>query len=312
MYGFSDATVLSRDKEIMNLQIAAAAGCFPRILATFKNGLIYPYQSGRIMTFTDLRKPEVITEVCRLLYNIHHIDVDSLRLVDRKGMPATYKKSNLTLAVSVGFINKIPKTLNDAEKDLAFQEVRKVITDEFLTAELEFVSGVLSDLDIPMTLNHMDLHPKNMIIDDKTGKIGFVDYEGTGFTYEYHDMNRLFINNMMYKAQGTVSLDEEPFPSDEVRKQFLDAYLRAKYENTDDEKDHTITERELECFDVQHRIIEIVIYLQFLVIYMSFLNAPVGMNVWNMMNLFKDQYFLKKDQLPGLKERYRVLSNVSK
>ena len=187
---------------------------------------------------------------------------------------------------------------------------RNVITDEYLTTEHEFVTGVLGDLDIPMTLNHMDLHLKNMIINDETGKICFIDYEATGFTYEYHDMNILFIYMMI--SQATVFPDEESSPSDEIRQQFLDAYLRAKYESATDQQNHVITEQEFKCFDVLHRIIEIVIYLQCLVIYMSFLDAPVGMNI-RKVTFFWDQYFLKKDRLPELKESYLLLlSKMSK
>ena len=47
---------LEREKEFLNLQVAHAAGCFPAIVASFRNGVIYNHEPDRVVNFLDLTK----------------------------------------------------------------------------------------------------------------------------------------------------------------------------------------------------------------------------------------------------------------
>ena len=69
---------LKREKEFLTMQVARAAGCFPAIVAAFKNGVIYEYEPGRIVTSHDLVKPDIVKKVVQQLHLFQHIDLDSL------------------------------------------------------------------------------------------------------------------------------------------------------------------------------------------------------------------------------------------
>ena len=89
---FSDlsGTTNPRRTEFLALQIAHAVGCFPTIHASFTNGVVYKYAKGRMPGFIDLLKPEVIADITSKVYRLNHIDLESLALLDRDGIPAKY------------------------------------------------------------------------------------------------------------------------------------------------------------------------------------------------------------------------------
>ena len=59
VYGLEEAGVitLEREKEFLTLQVAQAAGCFPPVLASFINDIVYRFEPGRIVNFHDLTNP---------------------------------------------------------------------------------------------------------------------------------------------------------------------------------------------------------------------------------------------------------------
>ena len=42
------------------MQLSQLAGCFPKLLAIFHNGVAYEYFYGRTLDGQDLRNPEII------------------------------------------------------------------------------------------------------------------------------------------------------------------------------------------------------------------------------------------------------------
>ena len=71
---------VEREKELLTMQVAHAAGCFTAIVATFKNGVIYEYEPGRIVDFHDIVKPDVVRKMAHQLYRFQHMGLDSLEL----------------------------------------------------------------------------------------------------------------------------------------------------------------------------------------------------------------------------------------
>ena len=261
------------------------------------------------MTLEDLTNLDIITQVARLLYELHHVDIKALELVDRKGRPVVYKKAFLTLKETADSVANIPDKLSDDSKDAKYQQLRGGLSNDFLNEELEFVQNIIDDIAFPLTFTHMDLHPRNMVINEETGKISFIDLESSCFTYECHDMNRLFMNWQIYKVVGFRGRDE-PDLTDDTRRQFLYAYLRARYDHLN-RHDHVISAEELELYDVQDRIIEIVMWLQFMILDLGNIDSAIDLDFCKCVNHWKEQYFLKKCELPGLKERYfQLLSDV--
>ena len=63
------------DREFLSLQLAHATGCFPDILGSIRNGLVYRSGPGRTMTFKDLNKLDNKRKVKGLWYRLQSIDV---------------------------------------------------------------------------------------------------------------------------------------------------------------------------------------------------------------------------------------------
>ena len=99
---------VEREKEFLTLQVAHAAGCFPAVVASFRNGVIYINAPGRIVNFYDLTNPEHIKTLTGLLYRFQHIDVDNLQLFNRKGEPQKYDKTIKGIEMISVFIKQIP------------------------------------------------------------------------------------------------------------------------------------------------------------------------------------------------------------
>ena len=59
-YGVLKGDLLSRDKEIMGMQLGHIAGCCAPLMGIFNNGHIYGYAQGRTLEYEDFFKPEVI------------------------------------------------------------------------------------------------------------------------------------------------------------------------------------------------------------------------------------------------------------
>ena len=221
---------ISREKEILSLQIAHAAGCFPAVLATFKNGLVYPYVQGRMATFTDLTQPPVIKELTRLIYNLQHTNPQELDLFDRQGNRTEFKKFETTLGPIKRCLARIPNKATDSAMDEVFQQIRKELTDDVLREEFGFLEKFYNGFPEPIVLCHNDLQPWNILINDETGELTILDYELTSRNLDMHDFARLWDKRIFYEVLGFCDKDEPVF-NDDIKRLYFQGYLEAKRMN---------------------------------------------------------------------------------
>ena len=303
IYGADAGDLNQRDREFMNLQIAHAAGCFPTIYATFNNGLVYQYVVGRHTNFHDIVKPENARTISRLLYRLHHVDIDAMSLVDRKGKPVTYDKTPWLFDQTMDFISSIPEAPQDGEKIQKFTELRDELTDQVLKDEFEFLKSIVDEIDFPVGFGHMDMHPRNIIVNDATGDIAFVDLEMSCFSYPYTDLVSLFVCKNMFDAMGFTTPDE-PSVNPDVRKLYLQSYFEAKQEAEGPSKSPDV---EAEILDIEHSLLEIILLFQTLTMFFAMVDVNVEVNFLDLAPTFMKDYFAGKDKLVGLKDRYLEL-----
>ena len=128
--GFGDAS--SRDTEFLVMQIAHAAGCFPIVHVSIKDGVVYKYAKGRVLGFKDVLKPEVIADITSKIYRLNHIDLESLTLLDMEGKPAKYD-GQIDMISRIGlFIKNISKDIEDGDQNNRFQNFRQKFTNAML------------------------------------------------------------------------------------------------------------------------------------------------------------------------------------
>ena len=307
VFGKTVGDINPREREFMNIQIANAARCFPEIYASFNNGLSYQYAVGRHANYHDIIKPENIRIISRLLYRLHNLDIDNITLVDRKGIPATYDKAPTLFDKTMDYISSIPVIPKNQKKIEKFKQLRKDLSDQILMEEFAFVKSIVDDIPFPMSFNHMDIHPRNIIINDQTGDITFVDMEISCFSYTYFDLASLFVSKKIFDAMGFTSPDE-PDISPDVRKLYLQSYLEAKHEA---EGESEITDVEAELLDIKHSILETMQSFQSIAMILALVDVGVNDNFdfLDLIPMFMEDYLAGKEKLGALKNRYIELKD---
>ena len=298
---------MDKDREFLSLQLAHASGCFPAIIASFRNGLVYHYEPGRTMTFKDLNRPENIRKVMGMLYKLQDIDAGQLSLFTRDGKPAKYNTNPRTYQETLNFIASIPQEPKDKSRKEKFEKLCEENTKEYMLAEYEFIWNILQETKLPMSFSHGDMHPKNMIIDDETGKVSFIDYELAGFYYRNMDLAVLLDTGPIYRAQNikTTENDDDGITA-ESRDQYIREYLHIK--KSAEETGKSVAADEVELLDIELRILNTAWKFQGISIGLSYVDFDLkDIDLLDFASFCKEQYVAQRKNLLKWKDRYLQL-----
>ena len=297
-----------REREFLTAQIAHAAGCFPKIYASFNNGFVYQYAIGRKPNFHDITKPEFIRNFARKLYAFHSCEVMKLPLKNLRGKPTTYEPYPVTLQER-GMVNNIPDNLDpslDTKVITKFQEQRREFSRDYFIQEYRYMQDILDDISLPVSLAHLDLHPLNMVLDPASGDITFLDFELSGHQYPYYDLV-FFLSIRSYLEKRGVFSPDEPAFTDEHCTMFLREYLHAKYESKGVDI-ISIPQEEFELIGIQHKIVDVLINLQFISSFLALGCELKKFHFFDYLPDFNESYLAGKKELPVLRERCKELT----
>ena len=227
IYGSVGDIMMSRDREFLAMQIAHAAGCFPRVYASFDNGVLYRYAHGRIMTCRDYVKPDVVRAVTRELFQLHDIDITSLTLWDRNGKPAKFDPTLQTIKKLDRLIASIPASARDPEQEPTFQQYRQALSDSVLKTERNYIKGILEKLHLPLGITHSNCNNRNMLLDERTGDVTVVDWETAAFHYRARDLAYYIFNHKVYTDLMHTTSADDPDITPNIRDLWLRSYLEA-------------------------------------------------------------------------------------
>jgi thiamine kinase-like enzyme len=166
---------IDRQVEQQCNQAAAAAGVAPALLGFFidlpgdEEVLVTRFVDGATLQAPDVRTPERLTKIARLLRQTHELttfagDFDVFRVI-RRGLAAC-RTMNAPL----------PPFLPDVE--VALQQVQTALQQRAA----------------PRRACHNDLLPANFI-EDPTGRIWLIDWEYAGWGDPFFDLGNLAVNN---------------------------------------------------------------------------------------------------------------------
>ena len=303
--GLGDAN--PRDTEFLALQIAHAVDCFPTLHASFQNGLVYEYIKGRVPTFKDLLKPAIITDITSKIYRLNHVDLESLRLFARNGQPAKYdEKSDLFSRMRL-YINQIPTEVEETDRNDRFQSFRQDFTNEKLLQELEFIKHVYEEVQMPIMFTHGDLHLRNMVLNDESHEVMFIDFETTGFSYGCWDLSYLLSSRQLFEAVGWAD-KSEPRLTEATRLLYIKGYLAAMFKSLGKEADQ-ISDLDIEFMDLQLKLVDLSIYHNFMVVGLALVMLP-GADSLSLIPVSKQHYISLKQSIKNIKERYVELKKV--
>ena len=303
--GLGDAN--PRESEFLAMQIAHAAGCFPTIHASFTNGVVYKYAKGRVLCHKDLVKPDVIADITHKVYHLNHIDLESLTLLNRHGGPAKLDGKTNVLSRIKRFVNNIPTELEDQDRNKRFQDFRQKFSDEMLLAEYEFVKQLYEDIQMPVVFSHGDLHPHNMVIDDESNEITFVDLELTGFSYGCWDLCYLLSMKPFYDAFGWTD-ESEPDISEVTRLMYIKGYLAAMFKQSGKEAGQ-MSDVYIEFMDLQFKLQELSVQCFFMIGGLGAAALP-RVDTTLIILLANEKYTALKYSINDIKARYVELKQT--
>jgi len=302
-------SVISRHGEFVSMQISQAAGCQPEIYATFKNGLVYKYFPGRCATMHDVLKENTIRSISKRLARFHCTDIDKVSVYDVAGRlsSAEDKKQMVFWQKLRKHINEIPAEIeDDEERNQRYQ--REKLPSHELHSELTFMENAVRSVDMKTCLSHCDFHLYNILLNEDSDDVMFCDYEVSGAHYETWDLNYLFGQRGLMEDLGRVT-SEEPYLTDEARREFLRSYLNCKYElqgkNTGD-----IDAKAFRMFELHQQILYPLFFLYW-VITAQRLCQFKGIDCLLMIPRMKSEYFKLKSSVDEMVSEYKNLKDSS-
>ena len=309
VYGIEGQEIVNREREFLSIQISHAAGCFPPIVATFQNGILYKYAPGRIVNFHDLVKPEVIRDISRKIYQLHNIDIGSIGLYNRKGDVVTYTETPKTVEDFFTLVKSIGKKPKNSEKVETYEKCRAILTDEYLLQECEFTRDILDEVKMPVSNVHGDFHPRNMVIDEDTGSVTFVDYDMAAIYYPPTDFALLFNSKPGFVKIGYTDPDE-PDLTDEVCRKYLSEYLKCRTDSATGSKGEP-SEKEIELLYIQCRMLWIVNHFRFMLIVLTNVDLELrgGLGIIDFLMSRIETYKEERGELSTLRDKYVELSS---
>ena len=301
VHGLDLGDMGSSEMEFLTMQVAHAAGCFPAVLASFRNGIVYQYAPGRPVVFQDLQKPVVCQEITRQLARFHSVNIDSLELYNRQGERVSLEKTTNATRKLEQILGSIPDQPADKDKREFFLRLRQIYTDNMLQKEFEFLKSTLENINLPTTIVHNDAHYTNLIIDDTTGSITILDYELASFGYEYLDLMFLLRSKLISDMLGYTNVNDVDL-TDDMRDMYIQMYIEAK-KQTSDLSTHSNSNMNPDLIAIQHHIMDL------MVLFLDIVNAFAWVDVdrvdsLNLIKLTEDKYWAKRHAVPDMVARY--------
>jgi len=229
VYGSTLDTFVNREKEVLAMQVAHAAGCFQPLVAIFKNGVAYKYAHGRTLTTSDLNDPKIIRLATKKLAQFVTTDPDKVDLIDCNGGKGVFDKSDRSDHMLKMMIGGLKEQMDCPRRDKIYQEHR--LPTAMLIEELMKMKGITQTCGWKPELSHGDWHLKNIIFDEKKGTVVFCDYELTEFRNSpgMHDIQYMFSTRPILEKLGMIG-SSEPQITDESRKLWIRSFTESKQE----------------------------------------------------------------------------------
>ncbi|XP_023140031.2 ethanolamine kinase 2 isoform X1 [Amphiprion ocellaris] len=237
LYGRMTELYVNRDREVEMFQVFHAHGCGPEIYCSFQNGICYEFVRGTVLDDELLHQPSIYRLIAAEMGRIHSIQPKCGLPVE----PLLWTKMSHFLTLVQSSFNSSPAEQPCTTSPAAVPEVPSF---ETLSVEMESLKRHLSQIDSPTVLCHNDLLTKNIIYNHKEGMVKFIDYEYADYNYQAFD-----IGNHFNEFAGVNDVDYSLYPSWELQRDWLTAYLESYKHSTG--REVTVTEAEVTRLYIQ-------------------------------------------------------------
>lgn len=207
VYGNKTDLLIDRKAETRNIQMLHSHGFAPCLYAIFRNGLAYEYVPGVTLTSDTVAEPQVWSLIARHMAEMHKIQIDC----GSDDRPMLWGKVQQ-------FLDILPETYSDSQIDERVKAnfpPNRHFKDEFAALYKH-----LAALNSPIVFCHNDLLLGNVIYEQSTDRITFIDYEYAGQNFQAFD-----IGNHFTEFAGVDVIDYRHYPSKEFQLKWLRRYL---------------------------------------------------------------------------------------
>ncbi|KAM7397118.1 hypothetical protein PAMP_020115 [Pampus punctatissimus] len=234
IYGRMTELYVNRDREVEMFQVFHAHSCGPEIYCSFQNGICYEFVRGAVLEDELLRQPSIYRLIAAEMGRIHSIQPKCGLSVE----PLLWTKMS-------HFLKLVQNSINNEQRCVKSPvDLQAVPSVDTLSVEMESLKKHLSQIDSPTVLCHNDLLTKNIIYNHKEGMVKFIDYEYADYNYQAFD-----IGNHFNEFAGVNDVNYSLYPSRELQRDWLTAYLESYKHSTGHEV--TVTEAEVTQLYIQ-------------------------------------------------------------
>ncbi|CAL8263856.1 unnamed protein product [Merluccius merluccius] len=211
IYGKNTELYVDHQREVEMFQVLQAHGCGPLIFCTFHNGICYEFVRGEVLDDQLLRQPSIYRLIAAEMGRIHSIK-------PQNGQPV----EALLWSKMSHLLTLVKNNIRECADNQSPQDVPGLPSLQVLSDEMETLKRHLSDTFSPVVLCHNDLLTKNIIYNHKEGTVKFIDYEYADYNYQAFD-----IGNHFNEFAGLSDMDYSRYPSRELQREWLTAYLES-------------------------------------------------------------------------------------
>lgn len=222
---FGAEGIIDREKENEIFEQLAANTIAPSFIGEFTNGRIESWLQGRCISIDEMRYPTISKAVAQKLAVLHRFQPKSSgnNLQDSPVWESIY-----------GWLREAKVALKHLENrgvDETRMSLLRQIDLQVLEKELEFLRSALQKTPSPIVFCHNDLLFGNILYDETSGTVHFVDFEYSGWNYRGFDIGNHFCECMGGTDNGVP--DYTKYPTEEQQHLFCQYYLGA-YEGLKD------------------------------------------------------------------------------
>jgi len=203
IYGNKTELIIDRQKELENIKRLYPKGFGPKLYGVFDNGYIYEYYDGRCLSPEELHNCEWNARLGTQLASWHSQELPG-------------DKVSRVWGTIENWLSLVPDSYGP-EKDAKFQA--QLGSKQKIAKELHDLREELLKVDSPVIFSHNDLLAGNIIVDDSTGVIKFIDFEYADTNYRGFDVANHFNEWAGFEA------DYSRYPQKEQQYQFYRTYL---------------------------------------------------------------------------------------
>ncbi|CAF3260125.1 unnamed protein product [Rotaria socialis] len=203
IYGAQTESFIDRESEINAMKILSEHGVFSqRILIQFNNGIIYEYASGQTCSRENVRKENIVRLIALKLAQMHNVPVQRA------------EKPYIIIS-----LRRFIQLLDGSSFDLSS------IRSDVDAIEERILPRLISNAELgkDLVLCHNDLLVKNIIYNEKTATVSFIDFEYAHFNYALFDIANHFV-----EYAGVDNADFTIYPGREEQKKWLEIYFQAR------------------------------------------------------------------------------------